>query len=188
MRYLAIVGLLAVLAAPALAADVTAKVTVSPYAAIDFPDGTEIALEVPDNATLYGPSGQEQTHGGWLHMSVNANYSAKVSFGSDDLIQCPSGTGWYFAKVTSGTNMLGVLPAIGPGYWELGQGVTCDNGNCSSLPVTRASMPGVDLTGSLPVGLNQFTLFISASMDQTPDGSLAPEGVYTGTLVVTVAP
>ena len=191
MRYLAIVGLLAVLAAPAMAADVTASVTVMPYAEIILPDGNTLALEISAPGGYYGPSGGGGTvlpgdHGGYLPMTVTANYSAEVSFGClpADVVDCG---GAKFAKVTNGTNVLGVLPAIGKGFWVFGGGgVTCQWADF--VTGAPATIPGTIFPGALPVGLNQFTLFISASMDQTPDGSLAPEGVYTGNLVVTVAP
>ena len=96
-------------------------------------------------------------------------------------------SGNKFAKVTSGANVLGVLPAIGKGFYAPpSSGVTCQWADF--VTGDPATIPGLILPDPLPVGLNQFTLYISASMDQTPDGSLAPEGEYTGTLVVTVAP
>jgi len=186
-KMLIAVAAVALLAAPAMAADVTADVTavvtVSSYAEIGFPDDTEIVLTVADNARFYGPSGEtpgESQYGGQLWMSVNANYSdATVVFeGAEDMTDKDEN---HFAKVTDDdANVLGVLPAIGKGYRVPGVGgVSCVWGDWT-LEGAPASI------GSLSLGLNEFTLFISSKMDQTPDGSLAPQGIYTGTLVVTV--
>ncbi|MGB2937902.1 MAG: hypothetical protein WBD05_06855 [Phycisphaerae bacterium] len=191
-KMLIAVAAVALLASPAMAADVTANVTVLEYSEINFPDGTQIELEVPDNATFYGPSGQTPglvEYGGQLWMSVNANYIAKVTFeGAEDMTDKD---GNHYAKVTHGTSdVLGVLPAIGMGYREPGVGgVSCEWGDWS-IANAPATIPGTVFTDPLPLGLNELTLFISSKMDQTPDGSLAPAGTYTGTLVVmvTVAP
>jgi len=198
-RLLGIMAVVALLASVVQAADVPTKVVVLDYAEVTLAAPGSIELTIPDDAKYYGPSGESQAYGGYLHMTVEANYSAKVSFGctAADVVQAVGDktgadtTTYPYAKVTKGTDLLGVLPAIGKGFWSPGgAGVTSQWAPWDTWTAGDyvATIPGTRFPDPLPVGANNFTLYIAASLRQTPTGAYAPAGDYTGTLLVTVAP
>ena len=192
MRYLAIVGLMAVLAAPALAAGevaVPVEVTVDQFAKIALLADT-ILLEVPDDAKIYGIAGQSNDFGGYMHITVETNAAATLSFGGlvADVVQCngdntkPDGTKYPYLQALNGTNVLGLLPAVCLGHTDVGSGVTWYRG-----PYATWTDGDYMANMAVPVGATNATLCVTSHLRQTPTGDYAPSGTYSATLVVTIS-
>ena len=183
MRYLAIVGLLALLAVPAWAAESAVTINVASYCGVTVaPGGLTLAVNsvwAPGvNQVAETPFVVEGNTGYYLRVTANeTSPSTSIVAGQAGVVGDPFPT----------ARLGGVSTAAGIGYGvSLVGGLSAGWGNSPANDFTKIQIP-------VTAGYKAANLRINSYLDSGRstivgyNGQLAPPGTYTGTLTLTVA-
>lgn len=169
--FVACVAALVVLAAPAAWGDtesqvVDVHVAVDTYLEIEV-DQISVELSVADRT-------EETAYSDWITVLGNTRFDAELTATSDELMDGPRGGRLPFVRGEHYQGRLWYVPMLENTRGRTGKW----NRNTERTFLANAGGPG---EAELRVG-------VTSSMENTPDGGLAPADIYRGTLILTVSP